>query len=222
MADNLTTQTGAPATPPAGVVIATDQKTINATSVHVQRMNLAVGADGSYVGDTSGRLVDGDASASALFTDPRYKVTPVSVTSAGLTTSVTAYTTGDQLGTQFAFPAAARAAGGSGRVIGAMLMDKAKVMGAANLFLFYESVTPAADNAAVSFSDADAAKCVGIVQLTNVFQTGNNYLVSPAQGLNQPYYCTATTLYGCLTTGTGNAVFGAATDIVVTLFLALD
>lgn len=219
MADNITTQSAAPSTAPAGAVIATDQKTIASTPVHVQRVNLAIGGDGDYTGDTDGRLVDGDASSSALFVDQRTLIVPVSVTSAGLTNST--YASGDQLGNQFTFAGAARATAGSGRVANALLIDKADVLGAVDMYLFNATVTPAADNAANAWSDADMAKCVGIIRFSTFDDSANNRIL---QATNCPvqYVCAATSLFGCLVTRTANAAIPNATDIIVTLLLALD
>lgn len=210
----------------SGTTTAADEVTISATSVKVQEVKLAVGKVGAFVADQSGRLVDGTSDEAAAYVDPRIKTAYVQVASTGLTTAVTTYASGDMLGNEMVFASAARASAGSGRVRGATLIDKAKVLAATELWLFDRSVTPAADNAANAFSDADALFWVGTVFFPAPLQSANNYLsqaTSSSTGfLPMPYRCNSTSLYGYLVTRSANGVFGAVGDIVISLFLELD
>lgn len=145
----------------------------------------------------------------------------VDATSAGLTTATTAYVTGDQLGTELSFTSIVRT--GKGAVINsAVLVDKAKVTGSVDLFLFDASVTPAADNAANSWSDADMLKCIGIVHFTDSVTSALN---SVNAATNLPIVVkpgTGTTIYGHLVTRSGHTFFGAVGDLVVRLGVLRD
>ena len=105
-------------------------------------------------------------------------------------------------------------------------MDKAKVMGACELWLFDRSVTPAADNAANAFSDADMLFWQGTLFFPTPPVTANNaptQATSTSTGfLPMPYRCNSTSLYGYLVTRTANVFFGAVGDVVISLFLELD
>lgn len=213
MADNVAITAG------AGTTVATDELTINAVAAQVQRVKHVLGKDGTYTADAAGRdLGGGDGAA---YVDPRPLSSLIQVSSSGLTTASTNYTSGDAMGAEMQFAEAVRASGGLGRITGALLLDKAKVIGAVDLFLFDRSVTPASDNAANSWSDADMAFCVGVIEFPGPKQSANNY-IGQASGLPMPYRCNATTLFGYLVTRTGNGFFSAATDLVVTLIVEAD
>lgn len=145
----------------------------------------------------------------------------VSATSAGLTTASTAYVNGDQLGTELTFASIVRTGKGA-TIQSATLIDKAKVIGAVDLFLFSQSVTPAADNAANAWSDADMLFCLGVLHFTDVIQSANNYVVL---GINTPITLkpgSGTSIYGHLVTRTGHTFFGAVGDLVVNLGVTRD
>lgn len=84
----------------------------------------------------------------------------VEAVSTGLTTSVTAYTAGDQYGDVFTFAAVAGANAGHGVITGITLIDDGDVILGTELWVFKDTVTEAADNAAFAFSDADLLKIV--------------------------------------------------------------
>lgn len=204
-----------------GTTTAADEVTISGASVKTQEVKVAVGKVGTFVGDLSGRLVDGSSDEAALYTDPRLKTAWVQVASTALTIGST-YTSGDAMGAEMVFAGCARAAGGSGRIRGLTIVDKAKVLGACEVWLFDRSVTPAADNAAVAFSDADALFLQGIVSLAAPIQSANNYIGVSALTVPMPYRCNATSLYAYLVTRSGNTGFGAVGDLVVSLHVELD
>lgn len=147
MADNVTL-------PGTGVVIGADEVTIGAVPQQVQRMKLVDGTEGGT------DLIPGTA-ARGLAVDPRSKVERIQIASAGLTIATTAYSANDQMGTIMDFASAVRTAGGTGTVLTATLVDKAKIVGAIDLYLFDRSVTLAADNAVADISDADMLFCLG-------------------------------------------------------------
>ena len=145
----------------------------------------------------------------------------VTATAAGLTTAATAYTAGDQLGTELTFASIVRTGKGC-TIQSATLIDKAKVIGAVDLFLFNAATTPASDNAANAWSDADMANCIGVLHFTDILQSANNYVVL---GTNAPIVLkpgSGTSIFGDLVTKTGHTFFGAATDLIVNLGVLRD
>lgn len=144
----------------------------------------------------------------------------VTATAAGLTTATTAYTAGDMLGSIWSFTSAVATAGGLGYIMGALLEDDSDVIGAVDIYLFNASVTQAADNAANSWSDADAAKCVGVISLPYPYDSALNreavwYGVAPFKVTGG-----ATTLFACFVTRSANAVFASgATALHATLYI---
>jgi hypothetical protein len=143
----------------------------------------------------------------------------IPVTSSGLTTSVTAYSAGDQVGTQFTFANAAETAGGYGVVLGIGMLDKADIIGAYMLWLFRDSVTPAADNAAFSVSDTDMEQLIGVIPLSGSWDAGASKWCQ-VLGAGVAYDCAGTSLYGLLQAASAHTFFGAATDIILTLRVA--
>lgn len=210
MADDLTTQSGTLATVPASSVIATD----DVAGRHFQRMKLVDGTADS----TTPAVVN---SAGSLAIDPKAVCSRIQVASAGLTTASTSYTANDQLGTQLTFANAVRASGGSGVVQSATIIDKTLRIGAVDLLLFSASVTPASDNAAADFSDADMLSYLGRVPFPTPLTGASNYYADvPFLGLG--FSVAATSLFGCLVTRTSHSFFAAAGDLVVTLHIAQD
>lgn len=146
----------------------------------------------------------------------------VSVQSGGLTTSVTAYSAGDQVGTQFTIAGAARASGGTGRIKSVLLVDANDIIGAFDVVFTRSSITLASDNAAYAISDTDAKEIVGLVQLAGAFDIGNNR-IAQAFNLDIPYDCSGgTSLYAGLITRAGHTFFTAATDLQLIVFVELD
>lgn len=147
------------------------------------------------------------------------ETTRIAITSGGLTTATTAYTAGDQLGTQFTFTNASRASGGTGTIIGATVISAADIIGAIDLVVTRASVTLAGDNNAYAISDADALNVVGVIQMAGAFDIGNNR-IAQAFNLAIPYDCSGgTSLFGSLITRVGHTFFAATTDLLVTLWV---
>jgi hypothetical protein len=177
---------------------------------------------------TTGSTTDGDYSAISvsstgdLHTFDHRDTLRIAVTSGGLTTATTAYTAGDQVGTQFTFANAARVSGGTGRVVGCVLMDETDIIGPYDLVLSRASMTLAADNAAYAVSDGDAANVIGIIQMAGSFDIGNNR-IAQAFNLSIPYDCSGgTSLFGGLICRAGHTFFGATTSLKLTLFVERD
>jgi hypothetical protein len=202
MADNI-------ALPAVSGTVATDQ----VGTEHYQKIKLySAGADVAVpYGDT-----DTGGSTRALHTEPRRYLVRTQTNSAGLTTSTTAYSAGDQLGTILTVAGQARATGRTGLIHGAVLIDRAKIIGAVNLYIYRATVTLAADNAAFDVSDADQDSLVGVIALGTPRVLGSNG-VTTAYNLGMPYDCAATSLFIALETVSGHTFFGAVSDLRLTL-----
>lgn len=144
---------------------------------------------------------------------------PIQVTSSGLTTATTAYSAGDQVGTQFTFAGAAIATGGGGYIESIVLNDETAIIGTYTAWIFRSSATAASDNAAFSISDADSENLVGVVQLGPVYSGVNNFTATWLGSL--PYDCAATSLFVLLQTNAGHTFFGAATALKLKLTCAV-
>lgn len=138
----------------------------------------------------------------------------VEVNSAGLTTSITTYASGDQLGTEITVTTGAGASGYA-TITALTLVDYNKVLGAVDALFFNAATTPAADNAANSWSDADMNKIIagGWAQLPAPIVGANNYVASvPNLWINGRTDASGN-FYLDLITRSANAVFGAVGDI---------
>jgi hypothetical protein len=80
--------------------------------------------------------------------------------SAGLTTASTAYTAGDQLGTEMTLAAVSGADAGYGVINAVTLIDDGDILGGVEVWIFSDATAEAADNAAAAWSDADAVLIV--------------------------------------------------------------
>jgi hypothetical protein len=202
MADNF------PLTAGSGRNAATKEVSHSGDTADVQLIELVtvVGAEGS-------RTVE----EGLVKTAPNLK--RISVASAGLTTATTAYTAGDQVGTQFTFANAARASGGFGYIVGVTLVDAADIIGAYDLVLTRSSITLAADNAAYAISDAHALEIVALIQLNGAYDLGNNR-IAQATNIRIPFDCSGgTSLFGGLITRSAHTFFAAVTDLQLILHI---
>lgn len=214
MADNVTTQSATLATIPASTTVATD----DVSGVHYQKVKLVDGTADS----TTAAIVN---SSGQLAVDPHPASEVIPVASAGLSTATT-YASGDQVGTIFTFASATRSSGGRATLLCVDMLDKAKVLGDCELWLFNTNPTLASDNSAATFSDSDCASgkwitTVSFSSSTDRFDGGANYVFS--REVSRVLETSASTsIYGALVTRTANAPFGAAGDVVVSLALLQD
>lgn len=229
MADNVSITAG------SGTSIASD----DIGGIQFQRIKLTVGPDGTNTGDLAGRTVTSSLVATgatdvAAYVDPRVQRQIFTVTPTISTTP--AYTAGDCLGGLQTISNAARFSGGGGVITSVTVLDKSPSQRAAfDIFLFNGSITATTDNAAFVPTDADAAKCVGVISiLTTDYNTAfvgavNSVAFKPdtktntlPQAMAIPYYCSgSTTLYAQLVTR-GTPTYTSTTDIVVQLNCTLD
>ena len=152
--------------------------------------------------------------------------TPVPIANNALVVTVTptldtnVYASGDCLHTAvMTFANAARVSGGSGVIQKLVVVDADLQSAAGELWLFSETVTPAAANAAHSISDADAALCIGVIPFGPYYASALNS-VSVAKGVNLAYKVAATSLFAiAVTRGTPTQ---SATGLTFSLFFARD
>jgi hypothetical protein len=111
------------------------------------------------------------------------------------------------LGTQWSFTSAVATSGGYGYIEGVRLEDDSDVIGAVDIFFFNATVTQAADNAANSYSDADMAKCVGVISLPGPYDSALNRIATWEGAM--PFKVAATTLFAGFVTRSANAVFAS-------------
>ena len=138
--------------------------------------------------------------------------------SATPTLDTAAYASGDCLHTTvIEFANAVAAAGGCGFVESMIVVDAAIQSQVLELWLFNDTVTPATVNTAHSISDADAAKCVGVVT-SGVYYASALNSVSVAKGVNLSIKLTGTSLFGILVTR-GTPTY-AADSLTVTLLIS--
>lgn len=141
------------------------------------------------------------------------------VVSATPTLDTAAYASGDSLHTaviEFTNAVGARLSGWVDKMV---IVDAALQSQPCELWLFSSTVTPAAANAAHSISDADAAKCIGVISSGPYAASALNS-VSVAKGVNLPIKTAATSLFGILVTR-GTPTY-AAGSLTVSLQIAQD
>lgn len=184
--------------------------------IHYQKMKLftAEADSAEPIGD------DDKGAARALWIVERRNVVTSQVNSAGLTTGATPYAAGDVLGNGWEITGAARAAGGTGVVTGAVVVDVADVVVGVDLYLASGSITFGTDNAAPTVSDADAAKLLPVIGLAAIDVGGARVL--SASGIAVPYTCDATSLWVYARTREAHNQFGAVSDLKLRLFVELD
>jgi hypothetical protein len=141
------------------------------------------------------------------------------VVTATPTLDTSAYASGDCLHTAVIEFTSAVDASLTGIIEKMVIVDKAAQSQPIELWLFSSTVTPAAANAAHSISDADAAKCIGVISSGPYYASALNS-VSVARNVGLPVKCDATSLFGILVTR-GTPTYGA-TDLTVSLLIQED
>lgn len=142
-----------------------------------------------------------------------YKATPIIggdgfgwVTVNNVVAATTDYVTGDYMGASsdaMEFDSTDLADGSAGLICAAVLIDKdvSSDTGAKSceLWLFDTEPTPPANSAAWSLSDADAAKCIGVIAFSTYYASALNN-VARAENLTIPfkYASDSSSIWGCL------------------------
>jgi hypothetical protein len=158
--------------------------------------------------DSDGGFVDvvavvGEDGLSRIGTKEASMIASVATVSPTLTVAG-AYTANDFVGTSttaMTFLNCAREVGGKGIIQAALLIDKAAASASGELWLFDSAPTPPSDNAAWSISDADVAKCIGVIAFSTYYASAINS-VSIVANVGIPFACGAavSSLYGCFVT----------------------
>lgn len=151
------------------------------------------------------------------------------VVSATPTLDTNAYASGDRVGSVMTFTNAMDDSGGTGTVISVVVLDKAAQGSALSLLLFNDLPTVAsADNAAIDISDAEMAKCVGVIPIASGdYVTTASNSVATVRGVNLLVKSTKSAnnlkgknLFGVLKSG-GSPTY-AASSLVVSLCIKQD
>lgn len=134
------------------------------------------------------------------------------------------YVSGDYVGTSsspMTFTGASRINNYTGTILSAVLIDYALQSVACELWLFDTAITPPADSAAWSISDADCARCIGVIPFSTYYASALNS-VSFAQGVGIGFktLSASTSIYGCLVTR--GAPTYASGDLTVRLTIIQD
>lgn len=144
----------------------------------------------------------------------------ITVTSTGLTTASTAYTDGDTLGAQMTFTIPSSKT--DCLIMGAVLTDKADVIGAVDLYLHDTSVTFGTDNAAPSISDADNLLALPTLTFPSATDLGGARR-STIDSIAVPMHAVGSSqFFGTMVTRSGHTFFGAVGDLQVRLFISVD
>lgn len=151
------------------------------------------------------------------------------IVSATPTLDTNVYAANDRVGSVMEFANAMDDASGTGIIVSVTVLDKATQGVALSLFLFKDIPTVAsADNAALDISDAEMAKCVGVIPIAtgDYVATASNTIatvrdVSLLVGATKSATSlTGKSLYGVLRTG-GTPTY-AADSLVVSLCIKQD
>lgn len=147
------------------------------------------------------------------------------ISSGAITLTVHAnYASGDFVGTSatpITFAKVALHDGGSGTIMSAVLTDYAVQSVAMELWLFDTTITPPADSAAWTITDAEAATCIGVIPFSTYYASAANS-VSYVANVGLPFKCGASAddIYGALVTR--GAPSYASGDLTVRLFIFQD
>lgn len=159
-----------------------------------------------------------DANTGGLDNTRRVDLKNIQVASTPLTLATTAYVSGDQMATEYSLANAARWSGGGGYITGVTVNSATANIGPVDVAFTNASVSLAGDNAVWSLSDPDMLKMQQFVQCAANYPFANNRL-SQSGSIRIPYTCAATTLYASIIARSGVAVFGANSDLVLTVWL---
>lgn len=114
------------------------------------------------------------------------------------------YAANDYVGTSadaMTFTNCARVNAGTGIILGAVLIDYAVQNIAGELWLFDTEPTPPADSAAWTITDANAARCIGIIPFSTYYASAVNS-IAVVGNVNFAFQCLTASkdLYGCFVT----------------------
>ena len=132
-----------------------------------------------------------------------------------------AYSAGDAVGTIIPFANAARVSGGGGVLKQVTIIDDAGQDAELELWLFSESFTAIADNAAFAPAEAELEKLICIVSTTDGTWRAAGTPSAVVVEVAQRYDLTGTSMFGQLVTR-GTPTFAAVDDVTVKIGLLQD
>lgn len=151
----------------------------------------------------------------------------ITVTSNGATLAQTptitagAYTAGDNVGGLLTFVNAALASGGGGVIKNMIIIDDAGQDGELELWLFDQTFTAGADNAAWAPSAADLENCIGVISTSGeTWRAAGTPSVITVE-IAMRYDLDGTSLFGRLVTRTADT-YVATTDLTCKVALLQD
>jgi hypothetical protein len=120
------------------------------------------------------------------------------------------------------FTDAARIINGTGWIVGASLIDYAKQSVACELWLFDTAITPPADSAAWTLTDAHAARKICVIPFSTYYASALNSISDgvPARPAAFQTLAASKNIYGCLVTR--GAPTYATGDLTVILDILQD
>jgi hypothetical protein len=135
-------------------------------------------------------------------------------------TSGASYVTGDFIGLDgvpLEFAGAGANVGQGGAIIGAVFTNEVAESIACELWLYDTAVTPPADSAAWTLSDAHAKRAICVIPVTTWYLSGANAQANASPDSYSAYKCLAgsTSIYGCL------VARGTFTSPVITIRLSV-
>lgn len=137
-----------------------------------------------------------------------------------------AYTSGDVLGGLQTLTDAANISGGSGVIQSMTVLDKTQAQRAAMDILFFDqTVTVAADNAAVAMSDADMANCIGTISIGpyNTAWPGTPLnSISTLINVGLPFICNGTANLYAVAVVRGTPTYVSTTDLIFSYSILQD
>lgn len=145
------------------------------------------------------------------------------------TLDTNAYASGDRVGSVMEFSNAMDDSSGTGTIVSVTILDKAGQGSVLSLLLFNDLPTVAsADNAAIDITDAEMAKCVGVVPIASAdyVTTASNSIATVrsinllVQAAKSATSSTGKSLFGVLKSG-GSPTY-AANSLVVSLCIKQD
>lgn len=145
------------------------------------------------------------------------------------TIDTSAYSANDVVGTKFELPYAARYPNGTGIIESVRVVDESEQGAELDIMIFSEDFTELTDNEAEDLTDADAAKLVGVINISAAsYEDVGGASVATKTDVNLPYKCRGAwatdggkSLYGQLITG-GTPTYGAADDLKLEVTLNLE
>lgn len=132
------------------------------------------------------------------------------------------YAAKDAVGGKLTFANAARKTAEGGVIEAITIIDNDQQMAELDLVIFNDDITTGTDNAAYDPSNADLLKAVGVVTILAAdYADLNANSLATIRGLNIPFQCVATSLYGQLVTR-GTPTYASTSSITVILHLRQD